>query len=162
MKNNLTGKKSATIIAAVFLLAISGIVAYFLLKAPNPLTADEFSRILQSEGFYVRNRTDEDGIDPKINKAVIVAVKGDLYLQFRSFSDEEHAKKFYANNSSAYVDQYTGKLSEKSNGEFETVRLKSDMGRYFIVSRIDKTVIVAETYNSYFEDMNKVFEKLGY
>jgi hypothetical protein len=169
MKNNLTDKrgfcikkKSAAIIAMFLILSVAGVVCYFVLKAPKPVTAEIFSGIMRDNGFAVTDRMGDDGIDPNINKAVIVAVKDDLYLQYRSFEDSEQAKIFYDDNSSAYVDQYTGELNRIGDKEYESIRLKSDMGRYFVVSRIDNTVIVAETYNAFIDEMNDIFEKLGY
>lgn len=168
MKNNLTpkrnlyvNKKAAAIVAALVVAALA-VAAYFVFSAPQPVDAAEFSSFMEAKGFSASDKTGDDGIDANKTEAVVSAIKGDMNVQYRGFTQDGYAEDFYKEIRDAYVSQYQGDLNEKSGKNRESLTFAADFGRYFVVSRIENTVIVAETYNSQSEELNNIIEDIGY
>ena len=169
MNNNLTqkrkfciNKKVAVISATLLIVALAAALICFAMNNPKSVTSSEFSSFMEAKGFSVSDKTDDDGINRGITEAVVSAIESDMNVQYRSFINEKYAQDFYEGIRQAYISQYPGDLKEKDGKNRESIRLAADFGHYFIVSRIENTVIVAETYNSQSEEMNDIIKKIGY
>ncbi len=127
----------------------------------NFITARQFVEIMEEEEFDT-DKIDTSELDDKFDIKEAYRAENKKYgFDFYTFNSVSDAKEFY----NYYQNEFDSNMSSKrfniSGNNYSTFTIVSD-GKYKLVERIDKTVLVVEAKSSNEEHIKKVLDILGY
>jgi len=129
----------------------------------EPINAESFNDIMTDKGYLVLDSAELYDADTSILESSYIAVGDGYQIEFLEFKKEKDAKysyglnveKFKSNKGSSHLS------SSKDFFNYSTFNLTSD-DHFYIVSRIDNTLIYSEAPEEFKDEIKKVFEELGY
>jgi len=148
-------------IALVVLIAI---IALALVACGGPrevLSVEEFTSRMEAEGFSVEDLT-HVWQDPFVETFLLVET-GDFEMQFFVFESEADARASFSHIKGLFEDARGSSSShtETNIANFNRFRQTTD-GRFEAITRVEDTLVVAQTSAENRADVNAVFDLLGY
>lgn len=149
-------KKALTVFLAVFCL-----MNLTACGKKEAISLDEFNTGMEAEGYTIIDATGQ--IAPEQITAISLALKDDYQIEFYVFTDGDTAASTYEQNkyifeeykSSGHVEVY------KNIGNYSYYALTSD-GIYYLLSRVDNTMIYVVADAEYKSEINAMVKKFGY
>lgn len=146
-------------------LCVCVVVIALLLTAcgsKTALTNDQFAEKMEAAGYQIVDATDQFG-EGEV-EAVTLAIKDDVYqIEFYVLPSNDQAVSAFNGNKSDFEQMKTSGSStgEVSLGNYSYYGLTTDEG-YYVVSRIDNTMIFINTSSEYKDEIKDVVKELGY
>lgn len=129
-------------------------------KRKESISIEEFKEKMEGIGYSVQDVTDL--YDAETTSGAYIAMTPDLELSFYILNNEENAKSFYTiTKRNNQEEMKKGRRTEKNIDSYDLHTLLSDK-EYRIVSRVEKTVLVAQTNKKNKKELNSIMKKLGY
>jgi roadblock/LC7 domain-containing protein len=127
----------------------------------TPLTSDGFKEKMEEAGFEIYDITDQ--YEEGLLDAAFVTMKEDYKLEFYVLNTSDDAKAMYNANKSDFEDLRSGNSAYNSVnlGNHASYKLTTEDG-YYVVSRIDNTLVFVKTDKKNKDAINKVLKDLGY
>lgn len=149
-------KKALTMFLAVFCLI--GLTACGKKEA---VSLEKFNALMEEEGYTIADATGQ--VAPEQITAISLAMNDYYQIEFYVFTDADAAASTYVHNqnifegykSGGYVDVY------KNIGNYNYYALTSN-GVYYLISRIDNTMIYVVADAGKSSEVNAVVKKIGY
>ena len=152
------------LIAILVLAIIVGVIFLVFNKEKTAITPDEFMSIMQKNGYSVLDETNTYKNYDYIEKLYRAATNDhDYEIDFYLLSNESYANQIYKNNKNFFKDS-KGNNSTETNEDSE-IRSKYTLltkENYYVVSKIDNTVICLNVKSSFKNDVDNILDKLGY
>jgi len=150
-------------IKVLMFLITSLVVLTFLTGCTNktPITGDEFKVSMEENGYTIYETDDFSNIDSILG--VYIAKKNDSQIEFYQMDSVDYAKDFYENNE-GILETMTGSASFNSKinmANYSKCTFLYD-DEYYIVSRIEDSVIYVSGTSDDKDEINKILEDLGY
>jgi len=156
------------ILVFVAVLVIAGIIvgAVIVNKKLNkePISLNAFKDKMQYRDFEIADNLEQYKDFDYIKKACIALEEDYEYqIEFCKLDEEEDAISFY-NTKKEMFEQTKGTAqveTKVSMGNNSKYTLKTN-GKYKVVSRIEKTVIVADVDEKYEDEVKEILKEIGY
>ena len=126
------------------------------------LTAEKFSEIVENNNLTVTDASDDPELDPEYVDMVLVAEDDKMYIQYWDMNSEETAENMYDGNTQAYISEYSGSYVGRGGFNYEREEISGKDDEFVIISRVDDTLIIAETTEEYKDELKEIIEELSY
>ena len=157
--------KVKIVILVVVIVILIGILALIITyarlnKEKESISALEFKEKMTDMGFVVRDATTAY---PELAEHIYLADNGFFTVEFYDAEDEAGARYIY--------NTLEGNLESAKDGSYDETtvtfknyskRVLSADDKYFVISRIDDTVVYVEENSKHKSDIKDVLEQLGY
>lgn len=159
-------KKSSKIIFVGFLLVVFVAVAlggYSIFKLVTKeyvsLTAEEFSKIMEENGFTTQTTINEEGVYLEL----VIADNGKYEVEYMNYDDAVEAKYRYL-ELKYDVENLKGSSYSQSENNINNMQKKSTSsnGKYGYVCRINNSIVYVNTSSTYKDEIKGIMKKLGY
>jgi len=143
---------------ALFLVLIVLLIGCDLNR--DPYTSKSFKDFMESEGWTVHSISDESNED---FESLLVAEKDGVEIQFAVMNSKKIAKSLFKENKQTFED-YDSRISSNSDisiGNYNDYTRTVD-DYYFVVSRIDDTLLFAAVDKEDKSIIKDITKKLGY
>jgi len=163
-------KRIIIIVASVALFVMIGIgVGIFFLvstlfPARIPLSANEFTIIMEEKGFEVVDITEESELYEDIVKLMLRVDDSQFLMGFWKFFTNEDAQRVFFNTRQNAIHDLIGgfeSYSEVNLPNFNRYTRRAG-GHFVVLSRIDNTYIFISTNEEDREIANSIMSELGY
>ncbi len=155
----------ALIILAVIAVIIVGVCALIgaLNKERVSMTADQFNRIMESNGYVMTDTTNQFAEYGSLMTKSYVAQKSGYQIEFYELSNEENAISMYNTNKTRFESQKTN-VSASSTVEMKNYAIYSltTNGKYKYVSRINNTLVYLDVDTTYKDTVKDIIKEIGY
>lgn len=146
----------------VLSLTVCVLLLSVLLMGCSPktvLSGTDFQTKMEKKGFTVQDVT---ASTPGIGKTVMVAYNTAFQVEYFELSNQSDAKGVFENNKSLVSNQISNKsTTSTSASNYETFTLTGD-GKFFMLTRVDNTVLYCLTTSGNKDAVKEIFEHLGY
>ncbi len=149
-------KKGLTVFFTFFIL-----MTFTACGKREALSLEEFNTIMEAEGYTITDATGQ--IAPKQITAISLALKDSYQIEFYVFTDADTAASVYAQNKSVFEENKPSGHVElyKNIGNYGYYSLTAD-GVYYLLSRVDNTMLYAVADAAYKSEINAMVKKIGY
>lgn len=125
---------------------------------------EDFVSVAKKLGFQTKNSTDDQSDEnKKMLSSAYIAVKGDLQIDFYIFKNTDIAKIAFFNGEKQFdngkSNNYADNTKHGENYGYFYLDIKS---RYGVVSRVGKTLLIADTTREYRDDVKEFVKEMGY
>lgn len=126
------------------------------------LTADEFMEQMTAKGFETYDVTEQSSLDTV--QSVSLAVKDNTYqIEFYVLDGEDMAAGLFAGNQERFESEAGNVSSHSSVSASNYARYTQTTGEnYYVVSRIDNTVLYCVVAKDYKDEVESAVKELGY
>ena len=150
---------AAISVAVIAVMIVVGVILYVVLNPKTAISSGDFANIMQADGFTV-TALDEQSLD---GYRAFAAADGTLNIQFAEFQSDESAENFYQIIRDDYAKNVNGPRSENSLSLSNTDKYTlTSGGTYYVVSRIDSTIVYCTAPETEKDAVDATFDMLGY
>ena len=146
----------------VFLVMVMFITLLSGCQPVEPITASEFREIVEDLGYTVTDITDQYTQHNHVLKSLVFQ-EDDLFVQFLEVDTRENAVGMFNTNRS-FVETQQGNMNSSSSintAQHALYRLRTST-TYYIVRRIDTTVVYAHSSSANANRLDEIIRALGY
>ena len=123
------------------------------------LSAADFQTKMEKKGFTVQDVT---ATTPGIGKSVMIAYNTSFQVEYFELSSQSDAKGVFENNKTIVSNQVSSKSTTSTTASnYDTFTLTGD-GQFFMLTRVDNTVLYCLTSSDNKDEVKEIFEYLGY
>lgn len=151
------GKFLAGICGVLCLAAAVGCTA-----KKEPVTAAEFSRHMEQEGYAILDATEQ--FDGQVLSATLAIEQSGAYqIEFFEVETEQQAKIAFEQNKAAFESEKGAAASRyENNGLNFSVYAQTSNGKYSYVCRVEQTFVYASVPEQYKDVVKSAIKGLGY
>ncbi len=142
------------VLAAVLLLTACG--------SKTALTNDQFIEKMEAAGYQIQDAIDQFGED--VLESATLAMMDDKYqIEFYVLPTSDQAAAAFSNNKSNFqlLEDAAKNTSSLNTNTYNYYALTTNEG-YYVVSRIDNTLLYVQTSAEYKDEIKKIIKELGY
>ena len=148
-----------------YLVPLLLIVLVFISGCENkkPITAETFQKAMEKREYKVLDYT-ESYADAGVKKVLESAdIDNNFGIKYFEFNSENEAKDFYEFNQNILEDNNNVKESQIKTeiNNYQKYSLTAD-DQFYVLSRIDNTVVTVDAPKKYKKEMKKMLEEIGY
>ena len=147
----------------IFSSFICFIMVLFLVGCSNKtkIEGSKFREEMEKNGYIVIDTIVSQ--DDSEKNFVAQEKEGKYQIEFYELSSKDKAKEKFSNYKKGIDNENTNNFKKKSvkTGNYEKYTLETD-DIYFLISRIDNTMIYLSVDTEYKNDINKIIKELGY
>ncbi len=131
-------------------------------ESKKPISADDFTRIMEDNDFTIKNVTEELE-SSGLTEEVLFASCNEYIVEFYILKDSETGESVFYYNKEVLDDKYstTSFSTEINFNNYNYYAFNAD-GEFHLVARIDDTMIFCEADKEYRDDIIDIIETLGY
>jgi len=148
----------------IIALATLMVVAVIVLTGCSPLeviSANEFTSRMEARGYIVEDVTDVFG--GNIIETMHIVETEAFFVEFIVFETEPNARVAFNNVQRGFEDGRGSASSHSSSSAANFNRFRQTTeGRFEIVTRVENTLLVAQTSSDNRSDVEAIFDLLGY
>ena len=125
---------------------------------------ESFQSKMEKKGFVIRDITDDPYYDENFEYAIIATNNEKNYqIELYVLSTVDYAKSMFKNNKEIFEDAVEGTksytdVSVKNYSKYT----QSDNSTYYVISRIENTLIYAKENKELKKEINEILKDLGY
>ena len=125
-------------------------------------TVDEFTSFMEGKNFITQNVTSTTQTNG-LATAVIVALNDNYQVEYFAFKDNESGAGVFQHNKNLFDEKAPTKtLSTELNSSNYNYYSFTSGDTYYMVSRIDNTMIYCVASKEYKDEINNIVDELGY
>lgn len=151
-------KIAVTLFLFIVLFSLTGC------KNKDSITAQEFKSRMEKENFVLTDAKSQFSEYNYIQSVYVARDKDDEYqIEFYQMSDDTNAQNFFNTNKTIFEQNKSSSSSQtsKSVKNYSKYTLTSN-GKYYVVSRINNTVIYASVDEEHKDDVKDILDELNY
>ena len=156
-----TRKVLSWLLAALMLFGCASLFGCSIAKEKTPMDIDEVEEALDDEGYDVERFSSSELVEGY--ESGLVADDGDIKVEFYELEKRSNAKALleavYEN-----VDDDSGVTSnvDVTGPNYTVTRFSDGDGTYYIISQVEKTVLIVYGDKDYKDDIKNLASDLGY
>lgn len=166
-----SSKRGLSLFSAIFLLfilIILGLVIYGLVTSSNStqeaMNSQSFKEFMEKKGYAVTDVTGTISDSTYASRIYCATSADEKYsIYFYEFSDNTYSSLQYSTIKANFdlLKDKTYKRTSVNRSNNERYTLQGN-GKYYAVTRIEKTVVSVETDSTYAKKAKSIMKKLGY
>lgn len=152
------------IAAALLAVMLCSLLCLTGCSRKTALTVDAFYNLMEENGYEAAYITDQyTEYDQLTGVCVAMQIYGEYQIEFYETDTDDTAKNLYANNQRILEDNTSIAYSRTVvNGVNSNAFKMTSNGQYYVLSRIDNTMIYIEAPEECKGEINGVLKTLGY
>ncbi len=136
-----------------------------MFKDKESISADDFTEAMEDEDFTVEDST-EQFADEEVVEKCLIAYNDDYQIEFYVLESDREAVRAFSHNKDDFESTYGSSGSARSKSEvnianYSKFAMTTGEG-FFVVSRIDNTMIYLEVDKEFKDEVKDILESIGY
>lgn len=165
-KRKMSSFAKGMIIATISVLLVCAVILAIVFSTVDvekeALSVEKFTEIVENNNLTVTDASNDPRLDPEYVDMVLVAENDKMYIQYWDMDGTETAESMYDGNTQAYISEYSGTSVGSSGLNYERKEINGKNDEFVIISRIDDTIIIAETTKEYKDELKEIVAELSY